>query len=187
MTVLPSGPVPRSHRAAIVTATARPGRYPVPMTASVRPPQVSETALPVRDVAVACNVSERTVRRWVTRDGLSAAKVGHTFWITVSDLEQFRGRGDRGQAGSATVPTPPVRLADNGTSGHADTEAPHLAALVREMMAANVRLSEEVGRLRAEVARHRQRGLVDGMAAARENGAVPETAKPWWRRWLRWS
>src|SRR3954454_19029798 len=99
------------------------------MAASVRPPRVPETALPVRDVAARCNVSERTVRRWVTRDGLSAVKVGHTFWITVSDLEQFRGDGDREHVMSAPVTAAPVRLADLGTRGPRDSEAPYLAAL----------------------------------------------------------
>src|SRR5437016_1333949 len=122
------------------------------MTETVRPPHVPETALPVRDVAARCNVSERTVRRWVTRDGLPPGKVGHTSWITVSDLAQFRQHSGRGQAVTAPVTAPSVRLADIGPRGPRDSEAPYLAALIRELTADNARLSEEVGRLRAELA-----------------------------------
>src|SRR5713101_6529910 len=156
------------------------------MTASVRPPHVPETALPVRDVAAACHVSERTVRRWVTRDGLSAVKVGHTFWITVSDLKQFRPPGDRGPAVSAPGTAAPVRLADSGTRGQRDSEAPHLAALVRDLTAANARLSEEVGRLRAELAQRPALPEPRAEAPSAETLESLEPSPPWWVRWWPW-
>jgi excisionase family DNA binding protein len=154
------------------------------MTATVRPPHVPETALPVRDVAARYNVSERTVRRWITRDGLSAVKVGHTFWVTVTDLEQFHGQRPNGDTLSAPMTAAPVRLADNGTRGQGDHEAPYLAAIVRELTAENVRLSEELGRLRAELAQR------PALPTPRDGEQVSTHVNPprprWWARWAWW-
>ena len=75
----------------------------------------------------------------------------------------------------------PVRLADIGTHGHGDSEAPYLAALVRDLTVEVSRLSAEVGRLQTELA---QRPTLPALEQVLE----PRISAPWWswRRWAGW-
>ena len=48
-----------------------------------------EPLLTIPEVAVACQVSEKTVRRWIERRELLAAKLGAQWRIRTRDLELF--------------------------------------------------------------------------------------------------
>lgn len=53
---------------------------------------LADTLLTVADVSKQCQVSERTVRRWISNEKLRAVKICHLVRIWQSDLNKFTGR-----------------------------------------------------------------------------------------------
>src|SRR5215207_4505238 len=88
--------------------------------------------LSAEEAAQYCRVSTKTVLRWLDAGTLTADKVGRAYRIAVRDLEPLR-RLETGHTPdtrqSQTAPTL------DATPTIADTEAPHLAALVRDLQA----------------------------------------------------
>ena len=52
-------------------------------------PENRTPLLKIADVATYCSVSEKTVRRWITRDELAAIKLGTQWRIRPRDLDFF--------------------------------------------------------------------------------------------------
>jgi len=53
------------------------------------PKTVPERLLTIEDVAALCQVSEKTVRRWISSTDLPAAKLGAQWRIRPRDLDLF--------------------------------------------------------------------------------------------------
>jgi excisionase family DNA binding protein len=148
----------------------------------------------VTEAAVLAGVSERTVRRWVTRGRLRAARRGQALMIATSELADVAGR-DGGQA-------------DGHGAGVADmsaSEAGHLAALVRELQADLANATATIGLwqgraevlalqledARAQLALSAPTGAPESHVGGRETAppagvpqeSVPKPAPRWWRRW----
>src|SRR5215211_4282146 len=85
----------------------------------------------ITEAAVLAGVSERTVRRWVTRGHLTAARRGQALMIATAELADVR----RHAGGHPDGHVPPG--ADTSAA-----EACHLADLVRELQAELLRRTE---------------------------------------------
>lgn len=144
--------------------------------------------LSAADAAAYCRVSTKTVQRWLAAGTLKADKRGRAYRIAVRDLGPFRRQ--------ATGPTPdrgqhPTAPTGDATPPIADTEAPHLAALVRELQAQLLQATataamyqERCATLAAQLAALQQPALPAGddlCGAATIPAAAPRA--PWWRRW----
>jgi excisionase family DNA binding protein len=132
-----------------------------------------------------CRVSTKTVQRWLAAGVLKADKSGRAYRIAERDLEPFRRQatGDTPDTGqprtSPTVDATPTTV---------DTEAPYLAALVRELhaqllqaTAAATLWQERAAVLEAQLAQ--RPALGPGLDETVMTDPAP---RPWWRRWGWW-
>jgi excisionase family DNA binding protein len=149
----------------------------------------------VTEAAVLAGVSERTVRGWVKRGRLRAARRGQALMIATSELADLRGR----DGGQSDGPVSPI----GDTSA---TEAGHLAALVRELQADLANATATIGLwqgraemlalqledARAQLALSAPAGAPKSHEDARETASpagaaresTPAPSGPWWRRAL---
>jgi excisionase family DNA binding protein len=175
--------------------------------------------LSAREAAAYCGVSERTVRRWLKRGQLQADKRGNEFRIPIAALEPFKVTvGDldaaapnghaagRGTASTVLLGLPadtPRQGVQNGDIGVTVSEAPHLAALVRDLQAqllavtAAATLYQERTRVLEAALAQARAALGAGAATAPQDGkksapspnsyqADTSLARPWWRQLVWW-
>jgi hypothetical protein len=150
--------------------------------------------LSAAEVARACHVSERTIRRWVVAGRLPGDLSGPTLRVAARDLQPWlasmSGQSANGQAG------PDVRQAvGNGHSTSVtDTETarPDLTALVNLVADLQHQL---VAKAEAAAMWQARADMLAGQLAALQqpaleagtvNHAEAPPSPPWWARWLWW-
>jgi len=132
--------------------------------------------LSAHQAAARCGVSERTVRRWITRGRLQADKQAGTYRVALEDAAALRGQSADNAADSG-------RLADGAAAGpvSATADSGHWAPLVRDLQTELLRRTEAstMWQARAEMLGHRLRALEAPTAHqtptdARETAETPD-------------
>jgi excisionase family DNA binding protein len=157
-------------------------------------------SLSVREVAERARTSDRTVRRWIAEGKLAATRTADGWTVDESDLAALLdGRTSTdGQLDGQPHGRPTTT---DGHRGRPSDEAPHLAALVRDLQRQNLELAGLVGSLQQRLvfAEDRIRALeaptadqeADPAAQEpnlREIGQTPAQEpsaprRPWWAFW----
>jgi excisionase family DNA binding protein len=146
--------------------------------------------LSAEEAAAYCRVSTKTVQRWLAAGTLKADKSGRAYRIAEHDLEPFRRH--------ATADTPDTRQQRTSSTGDAtptiaDTEAPYLAALVRELQAQLVQTAaaaamwqERCTVLQAQLERPALPAPTSAQADTEPAQTIAEVPRPWYARLAAW-
>jgi excisionase family DNA binding protein len=142
--------------------------------------------LSAEEAAQYCRVSTKTVLRWLDAGTLKADKSGRAYRIPVRDLEPFRRHETGHTPDGGQHQTSPTL---DATPTIVDTEAPHLAALVRDLQAQLLQAAataamyqERCATLAAQLAALQQPALEAGTV----NHSEASESRPWWLRWPWW-
>ncbi len=164
--------------------------------------------VPIAEAARQLGVSIDTVRRRIKRDEIVAERretpQGFVWWVCLDGPAEVGSAAAYADAEMGA--DPPTQTAQVGTlpPKRQQSEAPHLAALVRELQVEVLRRTEAATawQVRAEVLAHQLAAAEEKIKALEAPKPDPEAeptpdpfpqplppnsdTAPWWRRWLPW-